>query len=189
MPLPVGQGPPTPAAVARALLDRVVAYYEAHADDEVDPPAPLPERRLISAGEPRLIAWDGDLGQVHVSYERTVLGMRPTQPAPSSRTGHRDPANAGRLVRSCAMEVQIVRPAPALGWRGRIPGLDAIDAHGYACGIDLAHLSHAAVEAAKGRHLQRDNVREAEVIIGDCLSLGPSGALAAVALGITVPLL
>lgn len=188
-PLPAGQGPPTPAAVARALLDRVVAYYEAHKDDEVDPPAPLPEARFIAAGEPRVIAWDHDLGQVHVSYERTILGMRPAQPAPTTTTRKASPGNAARLVRSVALEVQIVRPAPALDWRGRIPGLDAIDAHGYACGLDLAHLYRAAAEAAQEGHLQRENVGQAEVVLGDCLSLGPSGQLAAVALGITVPLL
>lgn len=189
MPLPIGQGPPTPAAVARALLDRVVAYYAEHADDEVDPPAPLPERRLLAAGEPRVIAWDDPLGQVHVAVERTVLGARPTQPAPQTRTRKASPANAGRLVRSCAYEVQIVRPAPALGWRGKIPGLAEVDAHGYATDLDLAHLYRAAADAANGGHLERENVGEAEVVLGDCLTLGPSGGLAAVALGITVPLL
>jgi hypothetical protein len=189
MPLPVGQGPPTPAAVARALLDRVVAYYAAHEADEVDPPAPLPAAQFLAAGEPRVIAWDRELGQVHVSYERAVLGMRPTQPAPATRTGHANPANRGKLVRSVALEVQIVRPAPALGYRRRVPSATEVDLHGYAVGVDLYHLSRAAVEAAQGRHLQRENVGEAEVVIGDCLTLGPSGKVAAVALGITVPLL
>ena len=82
-----------------------------------------------------------------------------------------------------------MRPAPALSYRRRVPSAQELDLHGYAAGVDLHHLSHAAVEAAQGRHLQRENVGEAEVVIGDCLTLGPSGQVAAVALALTVPLL
>jgi len=185
-PLPRNGGPPTPAAVARALLDAVVAYYEAHVDDEHDPPAPLPAARFVAGGEPRVVAWDRDLGQVTVAYERTITGHRPTEPgpAPSRPRGQQRAASAARSV---ALEVQIVRPAPGLGYRRRVPTVDEQSIHGYAVGLDLHHLYRAALTAANDGKLTTDPGRE--VVLGDCLTLGPSGKVAAVALGVTVPLL
>ncbi len=197
MPLPIGQGtddrpasPPTPAAVARALLDRVVAYYAEHADPE-DPnaPVPLPERRFVAGGATREVAWDTDLGQVHVAYERTIRGHNPAAPAPPVRTGHRSPANRGNLVRSVVLEVQVVRPAPGLGQLRTLPSQDQLDRHGHAIGLDLHHLVRAATEAITGRHLVRQNVHEATIDLGDAVTLGPSGKVAGVALGVVVPLL
>lgn len=190
MALPVGRGAPTPAAVARALLDRVVAYYDAHADPEdPDAPVPLPERRFIAGGATREVAWDLDLGQVHVAYERTIRALDPTAPTPAARTGHRPPANRGNLVRSVVLEVQIVRPAPGLGQLRTLPSRDELDRHGYALGLDLDHIVRAATEAATGLHLTRENVREARVDLADAVTLGPSGKVAGVALGVVVPLL
>jgi hypothetical protein len=188
--LPVGQGPPSPAAVARALLDRVVAYYAEHTDPD-DPlaPVPLPARRFVAGGEPRVIAWDLTAGQVHVAYATVTTGHDPTAPALPGRLPRKDPANAARLVRSCAFEVQIVRPAPALGQLRTLPTTDQLDRHGYALGLDLHHLNQALVDAARADHLLRANVREAQIVVGDSVTLGPSGQVAAVAQTITVPLL
>lgn len=198
MPLPVGQGgrsgatPPTPASVARALLDRVVSYYAEHADpDDLDAPVPLPERRFVAGGEPRVIAWDLDLGQVHVAYERTIRAADPTAPTGSDRLPRRggSPANRGTRIRSVVLEVQVVRPAPGLGQLRNLPSEDELDRHGHALGLDLHHLHQAVREAAEGEHLTRANVAEARIDLTDCVTLGPSGRVAAVAQGIVVPLM
>lgn len=190
MALPRGSGPPTPAAVARALLDRVVAYYAEHADPEdLDAPVPLPERRFVAGGEPRVVAWDLDLGQVHVAYERTFRALDPATPPGSARMPRANPANAGKLVRSVTLEVQVVRPAPGLGQLRALPSQDELDRHGHAIGLDLHHITRAAYEAAVGGHLTRDNVAEARVDLADAVTLGPSGKVAGVALGVVVPLM
>ena len=134
-------------------------------------PAPLNERR-----------------QQPVAYERTVGGRNPTAAQPPARLPRSDGANVGRLVRSVALEVQIVRPAPGLGQLRTLPTEQELDRHGIAIGNDLYHLERAVREAAKRGDLMREQIREATVIIGDCLSLGPSGSVAAVALGVTIPL-
>lgn len=180
-----------PAAVARALLAAVVAYYAEHEDpNDLDAPVPLPARRFVAGGEPRVVSWDTDAGQVHVAYERTVGGRNPAaaqEPARLPRSaGSQRP---GVLARSVALEVQVVRPAPGLGQLRTLPTEQQLDAHGIAIGNDLYHLERAAREAAQSGALHREQVKESTVIIGDCLSLGPSGNVAAVALGITVPLL
>ena len=189
MALPRGSGAPTPAAVARALLDTIVAYYAAHEADKVDPPAPLPAARFVAAGEPRVVAWDRELGQVTVAYERSLPGHRPTVPPQQPGLPRSAPNRAASLVRSVALEVQIVRPAPGLAYGRRVPSVDVLDLHGYAVGVDLHHLALACRAAATGGDLLRDGVGPAEIVLGDCLTLGPSGKVAAVAQGLTVPLL
>lgn len=188
--LPREGGPPRPAALARALLDAVVAYYAEQANpDDLDAPVPLPERRFVAGGEPRVIPWDADLGQVHVAYERTVGGHNPAAAQAPGRLPRSDGSQrAGTLARSLALEVQVVRPAPGLGQLRTLPSEEEQNRHGIAIGNDLYHLERAVREAAKRGDLMREQVREANVIIGDCLSLGPSGKLAAVALGVTIPL-
>jgi hypothetical protein len=189
--LPVGQGPPTPAAVARALLDRVVAYYAEHADpSDLDAPVPLPARRFVAGGEPRVVAWDTDLGQVHVAYERTFrAALDPTAPAAPARVPRTNPANRGNLARTVTLEVQIVRPAPGLGQLRALPTEDELDRHGHAIGLDLHHVVRAATRAAVDGHLTRENVAEARVDLGDAVTLGPSGNVAGVGLAVTIPLL
>lgn len=179
-----------PAAVARALLASVVAYYAEHADpDDLDAPVPLPERRFVAGGEPRVIPWDTDTGQVHVAYERTIGARNPAAPQAPGRLPRSPGAQRpGTLARSLALEVQVVRPAPGLGQLRTLPTEEEQNRHGIAIGNDLYHLERAVLEAARRGDLHREQVRESEVIIGDCLSLGPSGKLAAVALGLTVPL-
>jgi hypothetical protein len=188
--LPRGSGPPTPAAVARALLAAVVAYYAEHADPaDLDAPAPLPERRLVLGGEPRVVAWDTDNGQVHVAYERTFRGLDPATPPPNLRAPRRDPANRGANVRSLTLEVQVVRPAPGLGQLRTLPTEEELSRHGIAVGLDLYHLPRAVSAAAMNGDLTREQVAEARVDLGDAVTLGPSGKVAGVALAVTVPLL
>jgi hypothetical protein len=189
--LPVEGGPPTPAAVARALLDRVVAYYAEHVDpDDDQAPVELPARRYVAGGEPRGIAWDLDAGQVHVAYERVLTGHDPISGVPpTGRLPRSSPANRANLARMAAFEVQIVRPAPALGQLRTFPSTDQLDRHGQAIGLDLFHLHRAVLTAARDGYLTRGNVREAPILVGDGVTLGPSGKVAAVAQTITVPLL
>jgi hypothetical protein len=188
--LPVGHGPPTPAAVARVLLDRVVAYYTDHADpDNIDAPVELPARRFLAGGEPRAIAWDLNAGQVHVAYANTSLGHDPMSPPGAIRVPRADPANRANLVRLAVFEVQIVRPAPGLGQLRALPTTDQLDRHGYALGLDLHHLNRALVDAVQGDDLLRENVKQASVVVGDAISLGPSGNVAGVAQSLTIPLL
>jgi hypothetical protein len=187
--LPRGSGPPSPAAVARALLGAVVDYYAAHADDEVDPPVPLPERRFVAGGEPRVVAWDLEVGQVHVAYERTFRALDPATPPGNVRAPRRDPANRGVAVRSLTLEVQVVRPAPGLGQLRTLPTEDELDRHGHAIGLDLHHLARAVTEAALAGHLTRETVGEARIDLGDAVTLGPSGKVAGVGQAVTVPLL
>lgn len=190
MALPVGHGPPTPAAVARALLDRVAAYYAEHADpDDLDAPVPLPARRFVAGGEPRVIAWDVDAGQVHVAYERTIRALDPAAPSPPVRVPRTNGVNRGQKIRSVILEVQVVRPAPGLGQLRTLPSRDDLDRHGYAIGLDLDHLTRAVAEAATGGYLTRENVGEARVDLADAVTLGPSGNVAGVAVGVVVPLM
>jgi hypothetical protein len=187
----VVDGPPSPALVARALLDRVVAYYAVHVDDaNPEAPVPLPERRFVAGGEPRTIAWDVDNGQVHVAFERTIGGTDPLAGIPpAGRLPRANPANRGNLASTVSLEVQIVRAAPALGQLRALPTGDQLDRHGYALGLDMGHLRRAVLEAARDGYLTRRQVREAHVLIGDCVSVGPSGQVAAVAQSVSVPLL
>lgn len=189
--LPAGSGPPSPAAVARALLDRVIAYYAAHVDPD-DPAAPveLPARRYVAGGEPRGVAWDLNAGQVHVAIERTVGGHDPLSGIPpAGRLPRANPANRANLARMVSLEVQIVRPAPALGQLRTFPSTDQLDRHGQALGLDMHHLTRAVLGAARDGYLTRENVREAQILLGDCQTLGPAGKVAAVAQAITIPLL
>lgn len=191
MAIPIGQGPPTPATVARALLDRVVAYYTEHLDaDDPEAPVELPARRFLAGGEPRGIAWDLDAGQVHVAFERIVTGHDPVSGIPpAGRLPRTNPANRANLSRMAIYEIQVVRPAPALGQLRTFPSTDQLDRHGQAIGLDLFHLHRAVLDAARDGYLTRENVREAPILIGDGVTLGPAGKVAAVAQAITVPLL
>lgn len=192
MPLPVGQGPPSPAVVGRALLDRVIAYYADHADpDDPDAPIPLPARRFVAGGEPRVIAWDLNEGQVHVAFERTTrTGPNPDDPPGAPRRPTPGTArNRGGLIRSAVYEVQVVRTAPAVGGIRSLPTAQQLDAHGQALALDHWHLRAAVTEAVNGRHLVREVVEDARVDLGDTESVGPSGRTAAVAIRVVVQLL
>jgi len=187
--LPRGSGPPSPAAVARALLEHIEGWYATHAEDAVDPAVPLPERRYVAGGAPREVAWDEDAGQLTVAIERVSFGARPTGPVGGTQAGRRDPGRRAGLTRLVSLEVQIVRPAPALDFYGRAPERDELDAHGYLLGVDAKHLAGAVVDAASGTALLREIVPQAEVVLGDLLTLGPSGKVAGLAQVVTVPLL
>lgn len=188
--LPVGSGPASPARVGRVLLSWVETWWAEHQDpDDPDAPQPLPEERYVAGGDPRTVAWDHDEGQVTVACNRLVMGIDPVNLAPPARSPRRDPGNAGRLVRHAVFEVQIVRPAPGMNYSGSIPGGTAIDAHGYQLMGDMGHLAACLADGLRRGVFLRENVGQGNAILGDVESLGPSGALAAVAAGLTVPLL
>jgi hypothetical protein len=177
-----GEGPASPEAVAQALLDGVLAYF---ADpQQVGPGYPeLPLRRYVAGGDPRAVAWDDTAGQVTVTLGRILLGLNATTPPQPIRVPRTDPANAGRYQRTAAYEVQIVRCAPALA------GPDVLDAHGAQVTADAGHLIRAVLDVARSGALTRVPVAEAGITVEDLITLGPSGGAAAVAVGLTVPLL
>jgi len=188
--LPRASGPVNPAAVARQVLSWVEAWWDEHQNtDDPDAPQPLPAARYLAGGDPRTVAWDHDDGQVTVAADRVVMGMDPLSTAVTARSPRADPANHARITRHVVYEVQIVRPAPGLSFAGSIPGGSAIDAHGYLLMGDLGHLLTCLADGIRAGAFLREHVGQGNVILGDGESLGPSGALAAVACGLTVPLL
>jgi hypothetical protein len=183
--LPRAAGPAPVALVARRLLDWVIAWYEDHADDEAV--TALPARRFLAGGAPREVSWDTQDGQVHVALERLLTALDPTAPARPVTSPRRDPANIGRVNRSAALEVQIVRcvPVPALG----VAAPEVLDEQAEILTADAGHLLTAVMEAAKSGTLLREHVGAAGISVGDVFTLGPTGGAAAVALLVTVPLL
>jgi hypothetical protein len=188
--LPRSAGPASPAAVGRVLLTWIETWW-AEREDAEDPtaPQPLPEARYLAGGDPRTVAWDHDDGQVTVALDRMVMGMDPLATAVTARSPRANPGNRGTLTRHAVYEVQIVRPAPGLGFAGAIPGGSAIDAHGFLTMADQGHLLTCLADGIRAGAFLREHVGEGRIILGDGESLGPSGALAATACGITIPML
>lgn len=188
--LPRSAGPASPAAVGRVLLTWIETWWEEHQDPEdVDAPQPLPDARYLAGGDPRTVAWDHDDGQVTVALDRMVMGMDPLATAVTARSPRANPGNRGILTRHAVYEVQIVRPAPGLGFAGSIPGGTAIDAHGYLTMADQGHLLTCLADGIRAGAFLREHVGQGNIILGDGESLGPSGALAATAVGLTLPML
>jgi hypothetical protein len=188
--LPRAAGPASPAQVGRVLLSWVEAWWAERADP-ADPaaPQPLPDARFMAGGDPRTVAWDSDAGQVTVALDRIVMGADPITAAVTVRSPRADPGNHMRITRHAVYEVQIVRPAPSLSYAGSIPGGTAIDAHGYELMGDIGHLATCLADGIRAGAFLREHVGQGQMILGDAESLGPSGALAGVACGLTVPLL
>lgn len=184
MSLPRGTGPAPPAVVARVLLDWIVAWYGDRADDsDPEAPEPLPARRYVAGGAPREVAWDSTDGQVTVAVERLLLGLDTATPPGPVRSPRRDPSNVGRVQRSVRLEAQVVRCAPALA------SVEVLHGHGLSVARDSGHLVSAVTDAAKEGVLIREHVAQANIVIDDLVTLGPSGGAAGVAVAVTVPLL
>jgi hypothetical protein len=183
--LPRGAGPAPVAGVAQQLLDWVVAWYGDHADTE-----PLPARRYVAGGAPREVAWDLQSGQVTVALERVITALHGDSPNRPGQSPRSSPANLGRLNRSAALEVQIVRCAPVPPEDPlALPPAEDLHAHGLLLDADAGHLLSAVVDAVRQGVLLREHVGQGNVVVGDVFSLGPMGGAAAVALMVTVPLL
>jgi hypothetical protein len=181
--LPRGPGPAPVAEVAQRLLDWIVGWWDDHAEEVT----PLPERRYLAPGAPREVAWDLQTGQLTVALERLVTALDPGAPPASARSPRQHPANTGRINRTAALEVQIVRciPVPDLG----VPTADQLADQGAVLTADAGHLLSAVVEAVRTGALLREHVGQGGVQIGDALTLGPMGGAAGVALPVAVPLL
>lgn len=173
-----GGGPASPAAVAQALLDGVLAWFADNA-----PTPELPARRYVAGGDPRAVAWDDTNGQVTVALGRILLGLDATRAPQPVRVPRASPANSGRYQRTASLEVQIVRCAPALA------PAEELHAHGLQVIEDGGNLIRAVLDVAKSGALTRVPVAEAGITVDDLVTLGPDGGAAAVAVGITVPLL
>jgi hypothetical protein len=188
--LPRASGAVNPAAVARQVLTWVEAWWEQHQNpDDPDAPQPLPAARYLAGGDPRTVAWDHDAGQVTVAMDRAVTGLDPVATQVTARSPRRDPGNHARITRHAVFEVQIVRPAPGLDYAGRVPGGSAIDAHGYLLMSDTGHLITCLADGIREGTFLREHVGQGDAILGDAESLGPAGALAAAACGLSISLL
>jgi hypothetical protein len=188
--LPRGSGPASPARVGLVLLSWIQAWWAERADT-TDPsaPQPLPPHQYLAGGDPRTVAWDHDDGQATVALDRLVMGLDPTTAAITARSPRQSPANVTRIVRHAVYEAQIVRPAPGLAFAGSLPDGTAIDAHGYLTMSDMGHLATCLADGLREGAFLREHVGQGNTILGDAQALGPSGALAGVACGLTVPLL
>lgn len=173
-----GERPASPAAVAQALLDGVVAWFSEHAPDP-----PLPARRYVAGGDPRAVAWDTTDGQVTVTLGRILLGLDAARPAAPVRVPRTPPANHGTRQRTASFEVQIVRCAPGLA------SPDQLHTHGLQVAADAGHLVTAVLDVANSGALTRRPVAEAGITVDDLVTLGPDGGTSATAVGLLVPLL
>lgn len=183
--LPRGPGAAPVEDVAQRLLDWIVAWYEANPA----PVQPLPERRFVAAGAPREVPWDLQAGQVTVALDRLLTALDPAAPAVAARSPRRDPGNLGRIQRSAALEVQIVRCVPVPEDLFVPPPVEELAAQGRILTADAGHLLSAAVDAVRAGTLLREHVGQGGVQLGDVFPLGPMGGAAAVSLLVTVPLL
>lgn len=185
-----GTGPASPARVGRAMLTWVETWWAERTDPtDPDAPQPLPDERFVAGGDPRLIAWDNDNGQVTVGLQRLIMGIDPISTAVTARSPRADPGNIGRITRHAVYEVQIVRPAPGLSYASSVPDGSAIDAHGYELMSDSGHLLTCLADGIRSGAFLREHVGQGNVVLGDGQTLGPQGGLAAIACALTVPLL
>lgn len=168
------------ADTAQALLDFVVQHYAAAASGTV---TPLPERRVILAGDPRTVAWDCE--QLAISLEG--IGFGPAVDAavtPSPRAG--TPLSVSGL-RHAVLSVSLVRCTPQMDNDGNPPSMGALHTAGLTFLRDCGMLSQAMVTFA-GR--LRDHLGDdALVQCGAVTPYGPSGQYHAAdtAMAITVP--
>lgn len=152
----------------------------------------LPARRYVAGGGPRDLAWDCDEGQVTVALDRLIRGTNP-QAAPRVARSPGHAASHAALITGAVFEVQIVRPAPGLSEStGAIPSRDRIGLHGREFLRDAGFLAGLLSSAVPGGALAEVTTPEGvtplpvPVQIGDMVSLGPQGYLAATATGVTV---
>lgn len=177
---------PTPAGVlpiaetAVRLLQGVVDWYA----DEDNEATELPTRRYVAAGDPRTVAWDGP--QVTVSVSSLPLNVTPSEPNGSTQAGRR--MTAGRLIRSVAYELQVVRCYP--GWDPSqpevVPSAEQLMAAGLDGMTDLQQIVRCLTKLVSGGALVAEGHPPPQVLLGAVETLGPDGGLTAVAATITV---
>lgn len=173
------------AATAERILAAVEAWYE----DESHEAQKLPEHRYVAAGDPRSVAWDNDAGQVTVAFSAAPLQPDPTLPPPVTQ----GPATSGRrgvqLVRVGVYEVQVVRPAPMPGYEGQAPTREALNAHGLSVMRDAEQIVACVNAAQQSGAFIPEGHGPARLQVPVIETLGPSGGLAAISVGIQVVLL
>jgi hypothetical protein len=154
--------------LAQAILTNVENHYAAA------PPGtlPLPERRVIVAGNPLLVAWDCE--QVAVGLSSIGRGADPAIPLTIDQTGN----CVGCQMRHAVMTVQIVRCIPGPDDNGAAPTADAITTSGLQMLTDAGLLSQALLESAA--QLRLGVPLGVDVQAGTIDPLGPEGNLSAV---------
>lgn len=172
------------AATAEAILAATVAWYAV----EEHGARPLPERRYVAAGDPRAVAWDCAEGQVTVAFASSTLQVRqdlagPITQAPGSRN------RSVQLMRSGTFELQVVRPAPAMGYDGEAPKADTLSGHGLDLMHDVEQIIAMVNDAQHRGTMLPEGHKPAPVQVPIIEVLGPTGNLAGIAATISVELL
>lgn len=172
-----------------ATAERILAAVEAWYADEDHGAQPLPARRYVAAGDPRSVAWDDSAGQVTVAFSAAPLQTDPTQ-APAVTQG---PARSGQrgvqLIRVGVYEVQIVRPAPMPGYEGQPPSGQTLNDHGLLVMRDAEQIVACVNDAQQSGAFIPEGHGPARLQVPIIETLGPSGGLAAIAVGIQVVLI
>lgn len=170
-------------ATAEAILAATVAWYadDTHAAD------PLPARQYVAAGDPRVVAWDCEDGQVTVALGSSQLQQRQDLTGTPTMSPGRN--RAVQHMRSAAFELQIVRPAPTSGYGGDPPSQEVLNSHGVACLADVEQVLAMVNESLKGGSWLPEGHGPAPVFVPIIEVLGPTGGLAAIAVTIVIELL
>ena len=168
------------APIAQLILDGVVAHYAAA--QGVD----LPKRRVIAAGNPRLIAWE-QCEQVVVTMSGIGIGSAPGENA-GTKTGGQMLSSMG--LRHAVYAVQITRHAVDSPDGATAPAEAAMTSAGLRIMRDAGLLSQALIEVCNtvAAELPRGATR---VQPGAVEMIGPEGGFVAVegSLAVTAGLL
>lgn len=172
------------AATAEAILAATVAWY-ADPDHQAQP---LPGRRYVAAGDPRAVAWDCDEGQVTVAFASSALQVRQDLAGPITQSpGGRN--RAVQMMRSGSFELQVVRPAPQMGYEGEAPSAEVLSAHGVALLHDVEQIIAMVNDSQHRGTMLPDGHKPAPVQVPLVEVLGPTGNLAGISVTIVIELL
>lgn len=159
--------------VAQRLLDTLVA---AAADEGIE----LPERRFVTAGAAGGEAWDG---------EQVTVGLQQLIPANASKQGvilgQATQVTRGALpMTAAALRIEIVRCHPTMKDDGRPPAAEDEQAAGETALRDAALLHELRNRAIADAALTGGE--SGDLLPGPVTPAGPEGALAGMAMVLTV---
>ena len=153
--------------LAQLAVDFLAAVESHFASADVD----LPERRIVVAGNPALVAWDCD--QLTVGLSGIGWGQAPDLAATSVKPGAQISAVG---LRHAILSVQLVRCTPSAGTgRGNVtPNADQIHEAGLAFFKDAGLLSQAVMRYTSRLRQQVDK-NSGMIQAGAVQPLGPEG--------------
>jgi hypothetical protein len=119
--------------VPQALLAAINTYFATNG-------VQLPDRQMVTAADPTLVAWD--CPQVVVTLADVGWGRSPDATQLSPSFGKQASVNAMRHVTYAAL---ITRPYPTIGDDAELPSVDAIEQAGAVTALDMGLLSQCLV--------------------------------------------